>query len=237
MNIVEKLQRSIWRKRIIRILLVTVSASVSLVLLAGAFGELILTEQLAIGSGFLLILLGIYFAAGSFKKPPAAEIIRYLDRTYPQFEDSSSLLIREPCTLFEEWQSQKLTGFLEQRTERIEIPDRKLIRTASLSAVMLLFSSVFALTYTTGDSSVQLSEREISMPSKAEFVQGQMDDPAVQDLKVTITPPDYTGVAPRTEGAGNISAEEFSELHWDIETTGNVEKAELIFNDRSPIKP
>ena len=235
MNIVEKLQRSLRRKRISRILMVVFSASVSLALVVGALQEFNLAVQGVIGFGFLLILLGIYFAAGSFEKPPAKEVTRYLDRTFPELEDSSSLLIREPCTLFEEWQSQKLTGFLEQRTARIEIPDRKLIRTASLSAVMLLFSSVFALTYTTGDSSVQLSEREISMPSEAEFVQGQMYDPAVQDLKVTITPSDYTGVAPRTEGAGNISAEEFSELHWDIETTGNVEKAELIFNDRSPI--
>ncbi|GEM_PF-1144506 len=236
MNIVEKLQRVLWRKRISRILLVAFSASVSLALVTGALSESDVTSHIVTALVFFLILLGIYFAAGSFKKLPAEEITRYLDRTFSELEDSSSLLIREPATLFEEWQLQKLTGILDQKKEMIVIPGSIKMRTVSSLVALLLLSSAFSILYTPGEKTVQLSERNFEMPPETAFVQGDPEIPEMRDISVTITPPDYTGVASRTEGPGNIAAEEFSELYWEIESTGNAKNAEIQFNDRSSIR-
>ncbi len=235
MNIVEKLRKSLRSQRVLAVLLVIVSASASIAILAGAYYDLSTPEQLLILFGAWGVLSGIYYWFDSFSLPPSEEIVRYLDRTYPFFEDSSSLYLQPPKNSLEELQLQKIEQSVKENRDEVQLPKKRLIRSALLSLALFVTAllSVNVISVSQDQPTGLVSDMEIA--SQGEITQGAFEEPAIRSITLSVSPPGYTGLETRTSGAETVSAEEMSDLSWEVETAGHVDTVELIFNDRETV--
>lgn len=235
MTIVKKLRRHLRLQRLVSVLMIIISASLSVSIIAEAligfsFGELVLVMV-----SVATLLTVIYYLAGGFSNPPINEIVRYLDRTYPLFEDSSGLYHQEKKNSLEELQLQRIDRKISSSKEQIKLPKKKLIRSAIMS--VLLVSAAFLGGYFISHSSVTSGISGSLQREVPEDVTQQPlpEIPVIESVQITITPPAYTGIKSRVEETGNVSAAVMSNLAWSVEISGEDVEAAIIFNDREKV--
>jgi hypothetical protein len=236
MTIVEKLRRDLGLQRMAAVLLITVSASASVAIVAGALFDLTTVYSAIVAAGVLCVLAGLYYFAGSLSRPPIEEIVRYLDRTYPLFEDSSGLYHQEKKNSLEQLQLQRIDRQVSSSAEKIKLPKKRLARSVIMS-LMLLAASLLSSHF------ISLSGNSAGMPglvsgAESEDVAKQevIPDPVIESVQISITPPAYTGIGPSVENGGSVTTVTMSDLSWSIDISGDVEEAALIFNDRERIR-
>ena len=236
MSIIEQLQRRLRLQRITIAGLISLSAAISIGLMA--FAGLNIS---AISSGLLALAVlclagGLYYNSGSFSLPPSHVIVRYLDRTYPMFEDSSSLYMKQDLNRLEALQLRRIDQNRRSSGEKIRLPKKRLIRSALLSVALLGVTSLFVfLMSQTGDSipqagvaAVQLSDESVNQEAASQ--------PAIESIQITVEPPEYTQLQPEIINSGSVTAAAMSSLSWSFEISGDVTDAALIFNDRNRVE-
>lgn len=232
MNIVEKISRKYQRRKSIALLLLIVSISV----LSGSILTLFLdlSFYLLVGHGLLVFLIGalITWKFGGFSYPSKSETVRYLDRTYPFFEESSSLLTISPKTLLESWQRQKIEEISDQYKDEIHPPNTILKQSFSVTVSLLLLSLIilFLPTFDFGQDIIPDQDSHIE-----DVVTSSTAIPVLKSGVITVEPPFYTGVSRQKKELENIEAPEGSMIRWEMDASDDVKEIILRFSDRSSL--
>ena len=158
------------------------------------------------------------------------DLARWLDQTYPQLEESSGLLLREPASLnlLERLQYDRTNNALLG----IEAPlplVKKLGRPAATTTLMLI-AGILLYQFSTTKNSNTKQDTVSSPPVKKEKLL-----PQIANINVSITPPAYTAKPARQQQTFNLVAEEAAVVDWQLQTNTAAHAVAFIFNDKRKI--
>ena len=166
-------------------------------------------------------------------KKSVQDIAGLLDRSFPQLEESTWLLLKpgNSLNLLEKLQVTKIERELPGIPAKTLSSGRFTVARNLLLAALILAFGVGQLEpfgyneIKTGNikSSLKLS------PAPDKIL------PGIRSVGLTITPPAYTRRAPRRQNQFSVSAEEGSNLSWVIRTSQPVRNISFIFNDNERI--
>ncbi|WP_090698442.1 hypothetical protein [Daejeonella rubra] len=160
------------------------------------------------------------------------DVSRLLDQTYPQLEESSSLVLRKSETLniLERLQAQKI----ENEINNIKTP-ALIYKRLKISALFLIISVLVSVliaktdinTLKSIDSGIE-NEGTPSIPDKIL--------PEISSVRLKVIPPAYTNKNTRVQQQFSATVEDGALLEWVIETSQPVNKLQFIFNDKERMK-
>lgn len=157
-------------------------------------------------------------------------LTRWLDQTYPQLEESSGLLLREPASLnlLERLQYGRTNNAL--LTIKTPLPLLKKLGSPAAAATLMLVAGI--LLYQFGGIKNSNSEQHTvsTLAAKEEKLL-----PQVANIRVSITPPVYTKKPARQQQAFNLLAEEGAMVDWQLQTNTPARTVAFIFNDKTKI--
>jgi len=224
-----------WRRKI---LIRNFLKSASIALLIAAAARFLLgfnfTGSLLTGGLFFLVLFLVWNFLVHFKSTNVEHIARHLDRTVPELEESSALIIKEEASLsvLERMQKIRLIKAMPQLREQELLPG-KVLKSAWVLFSLSIFIVVLAMAVTPmdlfnpeneiGDNSVLTFESLIDPTSDALPLK-------VESVTVQITPPIYTGSPGRKISEFDLEAEEGSVVKWNLRLNQKVKTASLIFS-------
>ncbi len=184
----------------------------------------------------------------TFSRPwtlDAAQIVRHLDRAYPDLEESSALWLRPPerLTLLERLQLKRIDTALNW-----VIPDdpppgeppRGFLRTAvwcasgglMVWAVVGAWSHAHAINFT--GKGPAASTRDAALAHAVPAAPGW---PRIVGGGLTVTPPAYTGRPARRVDGFNAEVEEGANVTWTFGLDRPVRGARLVFDTDLPLRP
>lgn len=169
----------------------------------------------------LLILL--FSKAWKIKE---TDIVIYLNKTFPQLEDSCDLLLKSPdnLSLLERLQAGKTESILQHIAPAYPLRKRNTSAFIFLLMACALFSVV--LIAKPSGNSTTIKQRIKSGSSRTEKIL-----PAISSAEITIFPPAYTGKHQRLQQQFNLLVEEGADVSWQIKTNTYFSKLELVLND------
>jgi len=178
------------------------------------------------------LVAGLLIAIRQPWRTTLTTICRYLNFTYPELEESCTLLIKPAAdlNLLERLQlnkvEQAVTHLPEQPplvTQRLKKSGLWLVAAVALSFVIIFIGQRWpsVADHLTASSS-QTTAKKL-LPEKVL--------PQISSISLSITPPAYTGKPTRSQDKFTIDAEEGAVVSWTISTTIPVKKVVLIFNE------
>lgn len=188
------------------------------------------------GFVILIIVFIILFLIRGYWKITEAEIARFLNRMFPQMEESSSLLLKpyESLNLLEKMQVSRLERAV------ISIPKPSVWnKRFRFSWIMLKTTLLMCLLITQIPFSFKQNNKERKAALHSNSVAGMIAEikPAsVKSVSVRIVPPAYTGKAAREQSRFNLQVEENAEVFWQVTSTASVKELKFVFNDSSFLK-
>ncbi|WP_342333256.1 hypothetical protein [Pedobacter sp. FW305-3-2-15-E-R2A2] len=220
-----------WKRqwRIFRLLqLVALSLGFSLLLCAVLVNMFPLADwETVIFASLFGIAFVIFNLIHPFWKIDAPGISRYLDRQFPELEESTGILLRpsDELSLLERLQQKKIKTLLAQ----IQTPTAPLKKLA-LSILLMIIGFGFSFTI----SHLKLVDyipEAYSYKDKPSVIKERI--PAqIASFSLKISAPAYTGLPERKQQQFAVKAATGSLLKWEIRTNEPVKKLKLIFNDR-----
>jgi len=219
-----------WRRRTLT-LAVLKATSVVLPLIAGALTALRLEAP---GAAVALALGSLVAGIVSWRRWRPGRIdletmARHLDRTAPQLEESSELLLApaEDLALLGRLQRERIVRRLAEVESELAPPPlgRSFIW-------MLLSLGVALLVPLAAVRSVEaFGDRSTGAPLAPGPSEPARLEPAVAAVEVRIAPPAYTGRSERTISGLDLTAEAGAEVEWRVEVVGDVVTAALVFDE------
>lgn len=236
MMLIAKLRRQLRRQRIIIAVLISLTAAVSIGLLANAVLGLSELVAASLAGALFFLLIAIYYRSGSFSLPPAELIVRYMDRHYPEVEDSSGLYLKSDLNRLEILQLNRIDNKLSSSGADFKLPKKQLIRSALISISLVAFaylvtisaSSTGAVDGKYGDVKQQIAAESGNLTSG--------NDPVIQSVQVVVNPPEYTHLETNAVNSGSVTTPAMSAISWAVDISGDVNDAALIFNDRDRVE-
>lgn len=220
-----------WKRqwRILRLLqLIALSLGFSLLLCAVLVNMFPLADwETVISVSLFLIAFVIFNLIHPFWKIDAPGISRYLDRQFPELEESTGILLRpsNELSLLERLQQQKIKTLLTE----IQTPAAPL-KKLGLSVLVMVIGFGFSLIIThlkpLGYTPEAYSQKDDHNIIK-ERIPVQ-----IASFSLKISAPAYTGLPERKQQQFSVKAATGSLLKWEIRTNEPVKKLKLIFNDR-----
>ena len=202
--------------------------ALAVVLPATAGLHLWLGWSLWVGLVVLAAALGLCLWVVPFWRIGVNDIAVYLDRTVPELEDSSGLLLRASAELngLERLQVARV----EERLSRVVLPRPfygRLLRACCWLGLALVGSVVLG--------SVRRVRRG---ESRVVVERPVLRKAGVASVAVRIVPPAYTGRVVRSQENMNLQAEEGGTVEWQLRVNVRVDSVSFIFNDsvRWPLK-
>ncbi|MEX0660767.1 MAG: hypothetical protein WEA58_01905 [Balneolaceae bacterium] len=229
MNIVENISRKYQRRKSFALLLLIASLAVLSVSIPTLFFDLSYFTLIGIGSVTFLTGSLITWIYGGFETPSKSEIVRYLNRTYPFFEESSSLLVTTPTNLLETWQKQRVEEILDQHKGEI-YPPNSVLKQSVLGSISILLVSLIIVLLPSFDFNQEIMPDQES--SLEEVVVRSNDIPGLNQGAIIIEPPSYTGASKLEIELGNIEAPEGSMIRWKMDASDEVDEVRVLFSDR-----
>lgn len=167
---------------------------------------------------FLVLFLILYF----LKKPwtiTLEKVSSYLDNKLESAQYSAGLLLISPEELssLAQLQQQKVGKYLVQKTANLQPPNR-------LKETTIISFSMIALGFAIFYFNVGLQEKSLFEPQKdTEIIFQKIDStntpitaPKIQEQRVSITYPSYTGIASETTSKMDIKVLEGSVITWKL---------------------
>ena len=176
----------------------------------------------------VLIGLIVFLYLFVYKKIEEKDVAAFLNRSLPEVQESTGLLLKPYSELnfLEQFQVQKIEKELSENADQ-PASISKLFR---LSFLLLIVAGIISIgLYFIPAHSAPESKRATATAVEIKPAQ-------VKTSNIIITPPAYTGKRTRTQDRFNISAEEGGRVTWELTTTTAVKDVALLFNDRSVIK-
>jgi hypothetical protein len=220
-----------WKRqwRILRLLqLIALSIGFSLLAAAVVIHLFPLADwKTVVFAALFLMVFVIFNLSYPFWKIDAPGISRYLDRKFPELEESTGILLRpaNELSLLERLQQQKVEVLLNQ----IQTPAAPLKKLGLSILVMIIGVGLsFFISYLKplGDTTEAHSSKDRPSVVK-ERIPSQ-----IASFSLNINPPAYTGLPERKQQQFSVKAATGSLLKWEIRTNVPVKTLKLIFNDR-----
>ena len=154
-------------------------------------------------------------------------VIRYLNRQFPQLQESGGLLLRDTqeLTQLEQLQQLKTGRSFSEILKSVRLPHQLLsvfmltiCGTLIAAVIIVAFHEPGTIRKTQGSTSTGPIKSEVALPA------------SVNSLDLRLTPPAYTQSGVQTIHTFPISTPEGSDAHWNISFSGSVQKAALIFD-------
>ncbi|MHC2992956.1 hypothetical protein OB13_15720 [Pontibacter sp. HJ8] len=165
------------------------------------------------------------------------QVARHLNRTYPQLEDSTELLLRpvSELNLLERLQQQKIAGQLQAI-----LPDdqqvfhlRKNPTLLSFGVAVLVASGILFLPAAPLAGTASPEQVQLDFPDAPQ----EVSDTAVtiEKIEITVTPPAYTGKKAYQAAQPNLRVEQGATVSWHISTNRPARSLQLVLNESKPI--
>lgn len=156
-------------------------------------------------------------------KITVTDTARILDKSLPELEESSSLLLKSEHELgaLEKLQVVRITGRLNNIRPRGPL-QRKLIIALCLAGAVVVVRMIFR-------------QHRSMAPAIVTAVTVRPIVAGIRTVNVRITPPAYTGRVVRDQQDLNLQVEEGALISWEIQTNVRVKKMGIIFNDSSTV--
>lgn len=236
MTVIKKLRRQLCGQRVIIAVLISLTAAVSIGLMTITVLGLSELVAASIAGALFFLLTAIYHRSGSFSLPPSEVIIRYLDRNYPQAEDSSGLYLKSDLNRLETLQLNRIDKKLSSSDADLKLPKKQLIRTALLSLLLLVTAFLTTIPTFRPAASGELSAVQQNQAATEPGSRESIDVPIITSVDIRVAPPAYTNLEQRVENSGSVTAAAMSTLSWSVDISGNVNDVALIFNDRDRVE-
>ncbi len=210
-----------------------VSAIVSYYLVLFAFSFLVITVLMKI-SGLpwwwyifaVTLSLVIMYLNYNSRKLSETEVTRFLNQRFPQLEESSGLLLKpyESLNPLEKMQVKKVEQAITQLpapvsfNEKLKQPVLLLLAGMAISTMLLLFH------FPNQPLNLSTSSVDTTIATPSTIL------PNISSIRVTITPPAYTGNTARIQSRFNIKAEEGAGINWRLQTTAPVDTLRMVIN-------
>ena len=158
------------------------------------------------------------------------DVARYINRSTPQAEESTQLLLRpkESLGFLEQLQVRKLEGIVTSLTSlnplKGDLKRALIIFLLALSVV----ASIFFFFINSNNSVKAVNEATDFFSTKPEVKPAE-----IASAKITIIPPGYTGKPERGQDRFNMVVEEHATVVWELETSLAVNALQLKINDKA----
>ena len=158
------------------------------------------------------------------------DVARYINRSMPQAEESTQLLLRpkESLGFLEQLQVRKLEGIVTSLTSlnplKGDLKRALIIFLLALSVV----ASIFFFFINSNNSVKAVNEATAFFSTKPEVKPAE-----IASAKITIIPPGYTGKPERGQDRFNMVVEEHATVVWELETSLAVNALQLKINDKA----
>ncbi len=172
-----------------------------------------------------MLLFGAYFLR---KLPTREEVTVWLNQEYPELEDSTGILLKkeEDMNLLEQLQVAKISP----RLELLKLPlsfYKSVWYTILFGIIAMILCVIIQIR--------RSNEIICALPVPPKMLTEKVI-PGIQSVKITITPPSYTGMPIRSQGSFHITAEDSSVIHWEIHTRAVPGIITLQFSDSSQLR-
>jgi len=160
------------------------------------------------------------------------DVSRLLDQTYPQLEESSSLVLKNPenLNILERLQVEKI----ENEMQCIQTPDL-IYKRLKISAIFLIISILISALIINTDFSTSNNSRS-GIEKEAAPLKPDIILPEISSIRLKVIPPAYTNRNTRVQQQFSATVEDGAMLEWVIETSRPVSKLNFIFNDKETVK-
>ena len=230
-NIISKLAFKQKRETYIGIALIGFSVAA---LVVSVLSLLSLADSIVAGvgllSGIAAILWGMYQVQA--KNPQAVSV--YLNHNYPALQDSADLLLKDPSHLntLESIQYVRVSRELSTILPALKIPS--ILPTSMFWFLMSLTVAIPLLNIP--NEPEKIKSTSVKHPPKS--VDSTLNASVLKSLSITITPPPYTRLRPRTQNEFAINAPEGSNVTWSATIEGATSAALMLgTSDSIPIDP
>jgi len=179
-----------------------------------------------------MLVAGLLIAIRQPWKTTLTTICRYLNFTYPELEESCTLLIKPTAdlNLLERLQLNKVEQAVANLPAQPPLVTQRLKKSGLwlVAAVVLSFVIIFI-----GQRwpSVANGFTATSSETSAKKLPPEKILPQISSIALKITPPAYTGKSTRSQDKFTIEAEEGAVVSWTISTNIAVKNVVLIFNE------
>jgi hypothetical protein len=182
----------------------------------------------------VLIFLAIYgfsLLLSRWWKMDVKPITTFLNLKYPDLEESSELVLKQPSDL-NLLEKMQLTH-VEDILEAVPLDQKQFAYRLRLSILFFLAMPLFCweITWLHNDWRIERLKQNTSITgsSKNNIVEKIL--PQVSAVVIKISPPAYTRKSTREQGKFTIEAEEGSKVVWKLTLNVQAKRVELIFNN------
>lgn len=182
---------------------------------------------------YFAVILGCLTAVRKWWEVDVKSITSFLNLKYPDLEESSELVFKEPSelNLLERLQLSKIETILEE----VPVVQKQFVQRLKFSVLFFLSVPLFAweVTHLHGqltdnlESGSNLSSPKSTLPEKIL--------PQINSVNLTISPPAYTRKHSRDQDKFTIGAEEGSSVTWELGLNVAAKQVALIFNNGEKI--
>jgi hypothetical protein len=178
----------------------------------------------------LLISIGL-IQIFKLSKISEDDVSRLLDQTYPQLEESFSLVLKnsEKLNALEKLQIEKI----KNEMQRIQAP-ALIYKRLKISALFLVISILVSIVISSLD--VDTLNNSIVIENQAKPSIPDKILPEISSIKLKIIPPVYTTRNTRIQQQFSATVEDDALLEWLIKTSRPASNIKFIFNDKEKIK-
>lgn len=153
-----------------------------------------------------------------------------LNCKYPEFQHSCQLLLvpEDELTGLAKLQRARVLGVIAERTSDLRTTQPSWLKASLMviaTTVFVLLSAKLVDGVTSGDPAGLTEEQGATPPPSLN----------VEQLTVSVTPPEYTGRAPTTFDTLNVQAPAGSEVRWDLLLSAPTQQVELRFSQQNSI--
>lgn len=161
------------------------------------------------------------------------QVSSFVDRKFPELEDSSSLLIADPASLsaLQRLQTAKINSIILQQ----RLPSEPIYQLRN-PLLLLVLCTIFFLLFLQFVQHEQRTENTSSTNTHTSMVVKEVVPVEIAGYSVTIVPPAYTGKKSRNQEQFTLLAESGSKVSWNLKTSEPVDDVNFIWNDKEIIK-
>jgi hypothetical protein len=185
-------------------------------------GYLFLSLQLYWLMILVLLLFAILSVIDPSRKISAIDTAKFLDKHVPGLEESTELLLTENPGMLAQLQQEKIDEILS----RSELP-KPWLRKCKKALLFLGISSLL----TAGLYILPVAGKRSDFGNAVTAHQPEKKPKGIKEVTVRIIPPSYTNKKTRKQDQFNITAEEGSAVHWEVQTASAMQHLYFVWND------
>ncbi len=165
-------------------------------------------------------------------------IARHLNRTVPELEESSGLILTAGAelTVLEKMQLRRVEKVLNEAVGKDLLPRRPLKQSSIFFAVASITALlIFAVMPTLSTSLKQANLSAQSPQNDSTPISHHQLPLEIESVEIEITPPHYTGKVKYSLAKFDLVVEEDAQLVWFIEVNQSLSDGALIFSERDTV--